>query len=338
MVRPSMTSPIPVVIDTDIGSDPDDALALLLALASPEIDVRGVTIVSGDIALRARIAARLLGLAGRPDIPIFAGREERPGEPSVMDGAEGRGILDAPWDGPEAQVHAIPAYEWLTAESRARPFHLIAIGPLTNIAAALATDPTFAARLTGLTIMGGLLDLHAMPEAWRHAVAERGMAAWPDYNTMTDAAAALAVAKAGGPVTWVMLDATMRAPLRQASRRLFPTGRPLGAALGHAIDAWHAAWFPAALPSPYDRAPVPVDAVALLHDPLAVASVFSGNESGIFARQTHLACTVEHGAFRLQEMRDGTPATVIDRVDGERFERFFLSRLAAFIATGPCAR
>ena len=72
-----MTPPIPVVIDTDIGADPDDALALVLALASPEVDVRGVTIVSGDVDLRARIAARLLGMAGRPDIPVFRGQGEQ---------------------------------------------------------------------------------------------------------------------------------------------------------------------------------------------------------------------------------------------------------------------
>ena len=71
-----MTSPIPIVIDTDIGADPDDALALVLALASPEVDVRGVTIVSGDVAWRAWIATRLLGLAGRSDIPVFLGARE----------------------------------------------------------------------------------------------------------------------------------------------------------------------------------------------------------------------------------------------------------------------
>ena len=71
-----MTSPIPIVIDTDIGADPDDALALTLALASPEVDLRGVTIVSGDVSWRARIATRLLGMAGRADVPVFLGRGE----------------------------------------------------------------------------------------------------------------------------------------------------------------------------------------------------------------------------------------------------------------------
>ena len=113
-----MTSPIPIVIDTDVGDDPDDALALMLALASPEVDVRGVTIVSGDVAWRARIATRLLGMAGRSDVPVFLGR----GESRQMSGAEGEGLLDHPYHGPEATVQTTPAVDWLLAESRRGPF------------------------------------------------------------------------------------------------------------------------------------------------------------------------------------------------------------------------
>src|SRR5215216_7551154 len=95
-----MTGSVPIVIDTDVGADPDDALALILALASPEVDVRGVTIVSGDVGWRARIATRLLGMAGRSDIPVFLGR----GEPRPMLGTEGEGLLDLPYHGTEAEV------------------------------------------------------------------------------------------------------------------------------------------------------------------------------------------------------------------------------------------
>ena len=154
-----MTPPIPIVIDTDVGADPDDALALMLALASLEVDVRGVTIVSGDVAWRARIATRLLGMAGRSDVPVFLGR----GDPPQMSGAEGEGVLDLPYQGPEATVQTTPAVDWLLAESRRRSFHLVAIGPLTNVAAAIEQDPGFAERLLGLTVMGGLLDERSMP-------------------------------------------------------------------------------------------------------------------------------------------------------------------------------
>src|SRR5215203_1371556 len=128
-----VTSPIPVVIDTDIGADPDDALALFLALASPEVDVRGVTIVSGNVTWRSRIATLLLGMAGRSDIPVFLGC----GNPHEMSSAEGQGVLDQRYLGPEATAQTTPAVDWLLDESRRRPFRLVAIGPLTNVANAI---------------------------------------------------------------------------------------------------------------------------------------------------------------------------------------------------------
>ena len=174
-----MSAPIPIVIDTDIGSDPDDALALCLALASPEVDVHGVTIVSGDVDLRARMAARLLGMAGREDIPVFKGQGPPIGASSVdvapeLTGLEGRGLLDQPYDGPEATIEQHAAIDWLVEESRRRPFHLVAIGPLTNVALAMERDAGFAERLLSLTIMGGLLDPRTMPIAWQRDIEERG--------------------------------------------------------------------------------------------------------------------------------------------------------------------
>ena len=327
MAPSDMRPPIPIVIDTDIGADPDDALALTLALGSPEIDVRGVTIVSGDVAWRGRLATRLLGMAGRPDIPVFLGQ----GDPHQMSGAEGVGLLDRDYDGPEASIHPSPAVDWIIEESRRRPFHLIAIGPLTNVAAAIERDPGFAGRLLGLTVMGGLLDASTMPAAWQRNIRERGSAGWPDYNTMCDPVAALTVAKCGIPVTWVPLDVTMRAPLRQAAREQVPVDRPLGAALGRAIDAWHAAWFPTALPPPADPSPVPADAVAILHDPLAVATLFPGD--WLRVSPARLAAGIEDGVFRLRERDDGFPARIAAKVDGAAFEAFFLERVLRVVTS-----
>jgi purine nucleosidase len=321
-----VTSPIPIVIDTDVGADPDDALALILALASPEVDVRGVTIVSGDVSWRARIATRLLGMAGRSDAPVFLGR----GEPRQMSGAEGEGLLDRQYRGPEATVQSIPAVDWLLAESRRRPFHLVAIGPLTNVAAAIEKDREFAGRLLGLTVMGGLLDERTMPLTWQRAIQERGATAWPDYNTLCDPAAALTVARCGMPITWVTLDATMRAPLRAAARGLLPPDHPLGAALGRMIDAWHAIWFPTALPPPDDPSPVPTDAVAILHDPLAVAALFPGE--WLRLRSTRLSYAIEDGVFRLREQSDGVPGRLSAEVDGAGFEAFLVARIVRQIA------
>jgi len=327
-----VTSPIPVVIDTDIGADPDDALALILALASPEVDVRGVTIVSGDVGWRARIATRLLGMAGRSDIPVFLGR----GEPRQMSGAEGKGVLDRPYDGHEASIQTTPAVDWLLAESRRNSFHLVAIGPLTNVAAAIEEDREFAGRLLGLTVMGGLLDERTMPIAWQRAIEERGGAAWPDYNTTCDPAAALTVARCGIPITWVTLDVTMRAPLRAAMRELLPQEHPLGAALGRMIDTWHAAWFPSALPLPDDPSPVPADAVAILHDPLAVAALLPGE--WMHLQPTRLAYGIEDGVFRLREHPEGSVGQLAAEVDGTGFEAFLLARIMRLIEQSSVSR
>ena len=71
-----MPQPIPILLDTDVGTDVDDAIAIALLLAAPELDARAVTTVSGDVTLRARIAKKLLTLGGRPDVPIAAGIRE----------------------------------------------------------------------------------------------------------------------------------------------------------------------------------------------------------------------------------------------------------------------
>jgi purine nucleosidase len=321
-----MTGPVPIVIDTDVGADPDDALALVLALASPEVDVRGVTIVSGDVTWRSRVATRLLGMAGRSDIPVFLGC----GNAHEMSGAEGQGLLDQCYLGPEATVQTTPAVDWLLDESRRRPFHLVAIGPLTNVANAIEQDSEFAERLLGLTVMGGLLDERTMPIAWQRAIQQRGETAWPDYNTMCDPTAALIVARCGIPITWVTLDITMRGPLRAATRGMLPTDHPLGVAMGQMIDAWHAFWFPTALPPADDRSPVPADAVAILHDPLAVAALFA--REWLRLRSARLTSGIEDGVFRLREHPDGSVGWLATEVDGPEFEAFLMARIVRHVA------
>ncbi len=336
--------PIPIVIDTDVGADPDDALALVFALASPEVELLGVTVVDGDVDLRARMAARLLGMAGRPDIPVVRGvrRPIGPGRGPTMLGFEGRGLLDGDDAGPEATILEATAPEWLVEASKRRAFHLVAIGPLSNVAVALRLDPTLPDRLLGLTIMGGVLAERALPAAWRRAVRERGAAAWPDHNTASDPTAALVCARSGLPLTWVTSEVTVRAPLRRDGRERLPADHPLGAALGHMVDVWEAAWFHATLAALGRRPPVPRDAVAFLHDPLTVAALFPGE--WLTLRAVGLTYAVEDGLFRLREAGgDGGVATRVSvAVDGAGFEAFCLGRITEHIArtgapSGPAA-
>jgi len=317
----------PVVIDTDIGSDPDDALALLLALASPELDLRGITIVSGDVELRGRIAARLLGMAGRPDIPVILG-ESGPFPAELMDGHEGIGFLDHPYSGPESPILTLSASEWLSAQAEREPFHLVGIGPLTNIATFLRIAPQ--SRLLTLTIMGGLFDLRTQPLAWQRNVAQHGAAAWPDYNTACDPEAAFAVATEGTPVTWIPLDVTVRATLRSRDLERIPRAHPLGAALDCSIDAWTNNQFASLFDDVADPSPIPADEVVLLHDPLTVASLIGGD--WLHLRRTRLTASLSDLGFRLQEDESGIPATIAATVDGDAFATLFLDRILRLLA------
>ena len=145
-----------IVLDTDIGTDVDDALALALALASPELELVAVTTVSGDTTLRGRIAARLLALAGRTDVPVHAGCAEPLGGTAgfAWFGHEGDGILDRSRDAvaPEPAVDAL-----LRLFREQDGLELVTIGPLTNVAVALERDPGLARRIARLTAMGGWL-------------------------------------------------------------------------------------------------------------------------------------------------------------------------------------
>jgi inosine-uridine nucleoside N-ribohydrolase len=146
---------------------------------------------------------------------------------------------------------------------------------------------------------------------------------------MCDPLAALTVARSSSPITWITLDVTMRAPLRAPARRLLLPDHPLGASLGRMIDTWHAYWFPTALPPPDDPSPVPADAVAILHDPLAVASLFPGEFLRL--RSTELAYDIEEGVFRPHERRGGAPGWLATEVDGAEFEALLVARIMRHI-------
>jgi inosine-uridine nucleoside N-ribohydrolase len=172
-----------VVIDTDIGSDIDDTWAIALALRSPELDVRLITTVSGDPVYRARVASGLLGGAGIPIAPGLAGgRDVHPGEPQ-------RGLAATTTAAfPDAGVDALVA-------ACHEPITIIALGPLTNLAAALARDPAIAERARVVAMLGSVrTGYRGRPE--------------PDaeYNTAVDVEAVRTVLSAPWSVTITPLD------------------------------------------------------------------------------------------------------------------------------------
>jgi len=195
---------IPVIIDTDPGID--DAIAIALACASPEIDLLGVTTVGGNTGIENTTgnALRLLHLFGRDDVPVAAGAaralafEADLGDPSIHgQGGLGGVVLPLPDRGPDPRG-AVGLLAELV-ESHPEPITLIAIGPLTNVALFAATRPDLYGKLDRLVIMGGGVHITG-----NHTPTG-------EFNIWFDPEAAARVFAAGVEVTMVGLDVTHKA-------------------------------------------------------------------------------------------------------------------------------
>ena len=141
------------ILDTDIGTDVDDALALAFALRHPGLELRAVTTVSGDAVQRARVAKKLLLLAGRDDIPVAAGlsSDPRQGGRNVEMGHEGEGLLET---GEELPISSSNGVSLLLEECAARRYEVATIGMQSNVAAALERDASFAQHVHRLVVHG----------------------------------------------------------------------------------------------------------------------------------------------------------------------------------------
>ncbi|MCV0394986.1 MAG: nucleoside hydrolase [Rhizobiaceae bacterium] len=199
-----------IIIDTDPGQD--DAVALLLALASPELEVVGITAVAGNVplSLTERNARKICELAGRSDIPVFAGAIR----PMVRDlvtaeQVHGKSGLDGP-DLPEPsmplqQRHAVDFLVETLMEAEAGSVTLCPLGPLTNVALALVREPRIAPRIREIVMMGGgfFEGGNTTPAA--------------EFNIFVDPHAADVVFRSGIPLVMMPLDVTHKA-LTTASR------------------------------------------------------------------------------------------------------------------------
>jgi inosine-uridine nucleoside N-ribohydrolase len=171
---------IPVILDTDIGGDIDDTWALALMLKSPELDVKLITTATEDTVYRAKVACKLLEVAGRTDVLVGIGIKQKMdiiSKTQAMwiedyDLKSFPGTLHA--DGVEAMINVIL--------SSPQPVTLISIGPLPNIAAALKREPRIAARCRFVSMHG---SIHRQHEGKPDAIAE--------YNVKADIPASKAV-------------------------------------------------------------------------------------------------------------------------------------------------
>jgi inosine-uridine nucleoside N-ribohydrolase len=207
----------PILIDCDPGHD--DAIALLVALASPELELLGVTTVAGNqtLAKTTANAIRVLEFVGRSDVPVAAGAE-RPlvREPYVAAYVHGETGLDGPAlpppQGAPVERHAVD-FLAETLLGAPGPVTLVPVGPLTNVALLLATHPEAAARLERVVLMGG-------------SIAEGNVTPAAEFNIWADPEAAARVFASGLDVTMIGLDVTHQALMRgEHADRLRKAGR-----------------------------------------------------------------------------------------------------------------
>jgi len=199
-----MSKPLPIIIDTDPGQD--DAVAILLALASPELEVLGITAVAGNVplALTEKNARKICELAGRPDVKVHAGAI-RPMVRSLVTAEEvhGKTGLDGPvLPEPTMALQDRHAVDYLVETLMARPagtITLCTLGPLTNIGLALVREPRIASRIKQIVAMGGgyFEGGNVTPSA--------------EFNIYVDPHAARLVFEAGIPLTLIPLDCTHQA-------------------------------------------------------------------------------------------------------------------------------
>jgi len=187
------TPPPPVILDTDIGDDVDDTWALCMLLGAPKVDLRLIVTAFDDVAVKTRLTAKILDRAGRTDVPIGMGvkTSDRPIKQAAWLGdyrlEDYQGVVHN--DGVEAlfaAIHATPA-----------PVTICVIGPQTNLAAALARDPSIAHKAR-IVAMAGSVHVGYNGQPGRD----------PEWNIRADIAAARRVFAAPWPITLAPLDIT----------------------------------------------------------------------------------------------------------------------------------
>jgi purine nucleosidase len=300
--------PTRVILDTDIGTDVDDCLALALILGSPDLQLDGVTCVYGDVDLRARMVLKLLQLRGRADVPVTAGaRQPLLGRrPVYWGGHEGKGLL-GPADGDLAPSpeHAVDFLIRTVMENPGQ-IHLVAIGPLTNVALAFLREPGMATRLGHLTIMGGACR---GPGALDLPIAE--------HNIKCDPEAAHVVLSAGAPTTLVPLDVTTMVRIRASdAATIRSTGTPFHAAVATQVESYP---------------PFAKRGWTHLHDPLAAATLLRPDLVGLELLHVDVELNGEHttAATLMRAPTGDLPANarVALTVQAETFEQYVVDRI-----------
>jgi purine nucleosidase len=287
-----------VVLDTDIGTDIDDAWALGYALKSPAFELLGVTVTDGDTPRRARLACKLLHRLGRTDIPVAVGRQT-PAVPAD------RIDYQFTWaeDFEAYRPIAMPAVEFLADVIRRNPneITLIAVGPLQNIGDLVRQHPDVVRLVKRVVLMSGSIGANA----WSSA-------AIPEWNVKSAIPEAQAVYGASWPVTIVPLDSTSYVQLQDSERdALRKAGTPLTVALEALLRLWT------------DR---PASRMTL-HDQMALAE--TQHPARFFGRCESMPVRVDKDGFTRVDRTGGRPITVCLEPKRDEFMSHFLAQVSS---------
>ncbi len=307
----------PIIIDTDPGQD--DAVAILLALASPqELEVIGITAVAGNVplALTEKNARRVCELAGRPDIKVYAGAERPLILPlQTAEAVHGATGLDGP-DLPEPKMQTAPGHasDFFVDTLRARPpgtVTLCLLGPHTNLALAMVKAPDIVPRIREIVMMGG-------------AVFEGGNSTpSAEFNLLVDPHAADVVFRSGVPITVMPLDVSHKALTTRARiDRIRALGTPVATAVVQMLEFFER----------YDEQKYGTDG-APLHDPCVIAFLLQpdlckGRKVNV-AIETASPLTLGMTVTDWWKVTGRAPnATVMTEIDADAYYKLLTERLA----------
>ncbi|MGO4108994.1 nucleoside hydrolase [Paenibacillus sp. YAF4_2] len=296
---------IRLIIDTDIGSDIDDAMALALALRSPELKLEGVTTVYGDAQLRAKMVSKMIQLSGKSDIPVMAGLD-RPllgNRPIWMAGHEGEGLLEP---GEELRFDSRHAVDFIieTVMNNPGEITLIPIGPLTNIAASLIREPKIASHVKEIVLMGGATRLADNGADIRVV----------EHNIACDPEAASVVFGSGAPIVMVGLDVTMKVQITEKERQsLIDSNDPLNLKLADMMERWFG---------------FVKEQHTYMHDPLTVSLLI--DRSLVQTKKMRIEVEYDHRprtGQTIATLADNPNVEVCLEVDADRMVQLLISRL-----------
>jgi inosine-uridine nucleoside N-ribohydrolase len=297
---PPAASPQPrmkVILDTDIGTDIDDAWALGYALKSPSFELLGVTVTDADTPRRARLACKLLHRVGRTDVPVAVGRQTPAVPPDRVD-------YQFAWaeDFRDYMPIATPAVEFLaeTIRRNTGQVTLVAVGPLQNVGDLVRLHPDVVPLVKRVVLMSGSVGANASSPT---PVAE--------WNVKLAIPEAQAVYAAAWPVTIVPLDSTTHVRLEDQERdTLRKAATPLVVALEALLRLWTT--------GPTSR--------MTLHDQMAIAE--AQHPGRFFNRCEPMPLRVDDAGFTRVDRTNGRAVTVCLEPKRDEFMTHYLAQLA----------